>query len=265
MEPIIPWYVATIILVTAVTLTFWLYRLVAHGIDNAALEPRTRSRFRLTTAVFLAGWLGLALFLAPSTPAVDVAGRPVVPATFLFFGVVTLGLAVGLLAFSSRWRAVIDAIPAHALISAQFYRIIGGLIFLPLYALGTMPRYFALPAGLGDLTVALLAPWVALAVQRRARGARQLALGWNVFGFLDLVTAVGLGTGLLLPLLQPGNGPGPASAAMTFFPLALIPTFAVPLGFILHIYSIRRTLRGEATNDPLRGPVPQSESLASLG
>jgi hypothetical protein len=32
---------------------------------------------------------------------------------------------------------------------------------------------------------------------------------------------------------------------MTFFPLVLIPTFAVPVGFILHIYSIRKTLKGE--------------------
>jgi hypothetical protein len=82
-----------------------------------------------------------------------------------------------------------------------------------------------------------------------------------VFGFIDLATAVGLGTGWLMALLQPGQGPIPASAAMTFFPLVLIPTFAVPLGFILHIYSIRRTLKGEATDRlPSRVRMAMGES-----
>jgi hypothetical protein len=60
-----------------------------------------------------------------------------------------------------------------------------------------------------------------------------------------LLAAVGLGTGYLLVVLRPGIE-APPTAAMTFFPLVLIPTFAVPLGIILHIYSIRRTLRSEA-------------------
>jgi hypothetical protein len=137
----------------------------------------------------------------------------------------------------------VDAVPADALISTQVYRVIGGVLFLPLYASGILPGYFALPAGWGDLVVGLLALFVALAVRRKLGGARPLALRWNVFGFLDLVAAVGLGTGRLVPLLAPTLGTVSPVATMTFFPLVLIPTFAVPLGFILHIYSIRRTLR----------------------
>jgi hypothetical protein len=148
------------------------------------------------------------------------------------------------LAFSPTWRRVADAIPAESLISVQIFRLIGG-IFLPLYAIGSLPRQFALPAGWGDVAVGLLAPLVALAVRNQARGARPLALGWNLFGFVDLLVAVGMGTGYLLLAVQPGLHVPPSAPAMTFFPLVLIPTFAVPLGFILHIYSIRRTLRGE--------------------
>jgi hypothetical protein len=52
---------------------------------------------------------------------------------------------------------------------------------------------------------------------------------WQVLGIADLVAAVGLGTtaGLLSPH-------GPSMAAMTVLPLSLIPTFLVPLFFILH-------------------------------
>jgi hypothetical protein len=80
-------------------------------------------------------------------------------------------------------------------------------------------------------------------------------LGWNIFGFLDLLAAVGLGTGYLIAVLRPGIEAPPAAAAMTFFPLVLIPTFAVPLGIILHIYSIRRTLRSEAVVQRRSGGV----------
>ena len=246
MQSVIPWYVTPIVLGMVITLAFWLHRLVVRAAESADLAPGARSRIRRGTALFLGGWLALALALARSSPTVDVAGNGVVPVSLLLFAGVSLGVAIGLIAFSPPWRKVVDAIPSDALISVQVYRLIGG-IFLPLYAIGSLPGHFALPAGWGDLAVGLLAPFVALAVRRQSRGARPLALGWNVFGFLDLLAAVGLGTGYLIMTLQPDLTAPPGAAAMTFFPLVLIPTFAVPLGFILHIYSIRRTLRAERT------------------
>jgi hypothetical protein len=245
MHPIVPWYATPVVLIVAVTIALWLYHLIATASNAADLAPETRARVRRLSGLFLGSWLGLAFVLAPSTPAVDAAGRGLVPTTFLFFGGITLTLAIGLLAWSPTWRKVVDAIPADRLISAQVYRAIGAALFLPLYAMGSLPGYFALPAGWGDLAVALMAPFVALAVRRQAAGARPLALGWNLFGFVDLVVAVGLGTGWLVNLLGTGGGPVSTASAMTFYPLVLIPTFAVPLGFILHIYSIRRTVSGE--------------------
>jgi hypothetical protein len=236
-----PGYVAPIVVLVSVALAVWLYRLIAVATRSVGL--RHGARVRGATALFLGLWLTLAFLLAPSTPPLDAAGRGILPTTFLFFGGISLAIAVGLLVLSPTWRRVVDAVPADALISTQVYRVIGAVLFLPLYASGILPGYFALPAGWGDLAVGLLALFVALAVRRGLGGARLLALLWNVFGFLDLVVAVGLGTGKLVPLLAPTLGTASPVAAMTFFPLVLIPTFAVPLGFILHIYSIRRTLR----------------------
>jgi hypothetical protein len=254
MSPVIPWYVAPIVLSMVVALAFWLYRLVARALESASLPPETAARVRRNTGLALGGWLLLALVVAGSSPTLDAAGNGVVPISFPVFALVSLGAALGLLAFSPPWRRVVDAIPAESLISVQIYRLIG-VIFLPLYALGSLPRHFAFPAGLGDLAVGLLAPLVALAVRNQVRGARSLALGWNLFGFLDLLVAVGMGTGYLLLALQPGLPAPPTAAAMTFFPLVLIPTFAVPLGFILHIYSIRRMLRGERRAEGRRAPA----------
>jgi len=241
MQPVIPWYVAPTVLGMVVALAFWLYRLVARAGEAAGLPTETGAQVRRISGIALGGWLLIALVVARSSPAVDAAGNGVVPISFPLFAFVSLGAALGLLAFSPTWRRVVDAIPAESLISVQIYRLIGA-IFILLYTIGSLPRHFALPAGLGDVVVGLLAPLVALAVRNQIRGARPLALGWNLFGFADLLVAVGLGTGYLVVVLQSGLHAPPGVPAMTFFPLVLIPTFAVPLGFILHIYSIRRTL-----------------------
>jgi hypothetical protein len=258
MQPVIPWYVTPLVLGMVVTLAFWLYRLIARAAESASLPPGTAARVRRNTGLALGGWLLLALVLAGSGPALDAAGNGAVPVSFPFFALISLGVALGLLAFSPTWRRVVDAVPAESLISVQIFRVIGA-IFLPLYAIGSLPRHFALPAGLGDIAVGLLAPLVALAVRNQVRGSRPLALGWNLLGFADLVVAVGMGTGYLLLALQPDLHAPPTAAAMTFFPLVLIPTFAVPLGFILHTYSIRRTLRGERRWEGGRAPaIPQA-------
>ena len=261
MQPVIPWYVTPIVLGMVVALAFWLYRLIARAVESASLPSETAARVRRNTGLALGGWLLLALVLAGSSPSLDAAGNGVVPVSFPLFALISLGVALGLLAFSPDWRRVVDAIPAESLISVQIFRLIGG-IFLPLYAIGSLPRHFALPAGLGDIGVGLLAPLVALAVRNQVPGARPLALGWNLFGLLDLLVAVGMGTGYLLLALQPGVHAPPTAAAMTFYPLVLIPTFAVPLGFILHIYSIRRTLRSERGWEGRRAPASPQASGA---
>lgn len=254
MQPVIPSYVAPIVLAMVVVLAYWLSRLVYRAAEAAELDPATRRRVRLGAGLFLGGWLFLALLLARSTPATDAAGNGIVPLSFPLFLGGSLIVAIGLLAFSPTWRRVVDAVPAESLISVQIYRLIGG-IFLPLYAIGSLPRHFALPSAYGDIAVGLAAPFVALAVSKRFRSSRGLALGWNIFGLLDLLTAVGLGTGYLLVVLRPGIEAPPTAAAMTFFPLVLIPTFAVPVGIILHIYSIRRALRSGAVEQRRRGTV----------
>jgi hypothetical protein len=126
----IPGYIAPIIVLVTVALAVWLYRLIA--VATRSLGLNHRSRVRWATALFLGVWLALAFLLAPSTPPLDAAGRGILPTTFLFFGGISLVIAIGLLVFSPTWRRVVDAIPADALIAPQVYRAIGGVVFLPL-------------------------------------------------------------------------------------------------------------------------------------
>ncbi|QIQ06043.1 hypothetical protein [Streptomyces liangshanensis] len=121
----------------------------------------------------------------------------------------------------------------HRLEWPHAFRVVG-VVFLIMMALGRLPALFALPAGLGDIATGIAAPFVA---RRLARGTgHRLAVRFNLFGMLDLVTA------LTLALLMGAHviNVTPSARAITEAPIALIPTAAVPLLLTLHITSLRR-------------------------
>ena len=110
-----------------------------------------------------------------------------------------------------------------------------GAVFLILMALGQMPALWAIPAGIGDVLVGAAAFSVARHLES-PRGRRR-AIIFNLLGMTDLIVAVFLGV---------TTNPGPAqifhttptSVLITKFPLALVPTFLVPLAFTIHVVSL---------------------------
>ena len=149
--------------------------------------------------------------------------------------VVLLVLAVCLVASKSLRRLLTNQ---KHLIRLNVWRL-EGLVFLLLMALGQMPALWALPAGIGDVIVGSTAFWVAS--QLDAPGGRRRAIMFNLFGVADLLVAIGLGV---------TTNPGPAqlfhttptSELVTRFPLVLVPTFLVPLAFMLHMVSLWQLL-----------------------
>jgi hypothetical protein len=146
----------------------------------------------------------------------------------------------------------------------QLFRAIG-VVFLILLAQGQLPAHFALPAGWGDVAIGITAPLLALALVRRVRGAVPLAFSWNVLGLLDLVVAVGMGTGFLTPFLVPELGPRvPSVAGMGVFPLIVVPTFAVPLFVLLHLLALWRLRRPVRLGSGRTGAEDGELSLQAL-
>ena len=241
----IPWYVTPIVLAVNLFLLIFLSRVVAKASHAAGLDPGTARRVVLFTSLGLTAWFiaawAVSLMRAPAPSPTSLG----VPLSFpLFMGG---AIAVSLVALARpAWRRTADAVPLSTLVGIQLFRVIGAM-FLVLYAAGTLPARFALTAGWGDIAVGLTAPLVALALLRKMPGSRLLAAGFNILGLIDLVIAVGLGTGLLVRLLDPGSALAPATA-MQVFPLAIIPTFAVPLAMVLHLYSLRAVLSKRPEN-----------------
>ena len=79
-------------------------------------------------------------------------------------------------------------------------------------------------------------------VYRESRGWRAALVAWNVFGLLDLVTAVTLGV-----LSSPGPlrrlFAEPGSGEVSTLPWLLIPGYLVPLLMVTHGVIFRRALR----------------------
>lgn len=229
----IPTIVVRVTIYGAIVIGLWL------ALSRTDFDSRTRLAIWLAIAVPYTAWLAVVWQLAIEgvfrTPP---AGVPRLP--FAIFIPVLVGLV--LLMRSKRVAAVLDVTPPSWLIGVQLYRIFGG-IFLVAWARGDVPGAFALPAGIGDMVVGLLALPVAFYLQSGARGGRTAAYAWNVLGLIDFAIAVSMGF-----LTAPGpfqvfalDQPNVLTSA---YPNVMIPAFGVPSSIILHglsLWQLRRT------------------------
>lgn len=135
------------------------------------------------------------------------------------------------LRFIPGWRARVTSLSPILLIAMNGWRFIG-LGFIMAAAEGLLPGGFAWPAGLGDIFMAVTAPWIAarVATDDRFRYGTTF-LVWNLIGIADFLDAVFWGS----LYAWPGHVPSVTTALMQRLPFALIPCFFVPLVALAHI------------------------------
>jgi hypothetical protein len=205
--------------VRSIILAFILFGLW-RGLAATNMPARLRDRRWLTTAIVLLVWQAIAWSLA-----VVGAFQPGSPTALLLTLAILLPLLIGLpLLLRSAWLGhVLDVTPPEWLIGLQVYRVFGSIWILGWIA-GVLPGVFALPAGIGDSLVGILAlPAAEMLGRNRAWG-----VAWNMLGILDLANAVTLGF---------------LTSAVSGYPLVLIPAFVVPLSILLHSVSLRQLRR----------------------
>ena len=208
--------------------------------ENVASELNDHhSSVRPVVTVALALWLGLVFLLGAQGRFVRPTNSPPMP---IFFG-----FAIPLVVFFAayfRWsafRAFVLGADLRLAAAVQARRF-AGLGFLSLYAHGVLPGLFAFPAGLGDIAIAVSAPWIVLGLIRHPSFAtsRRYVI-WNIMGIIDLVVAVSMVTicsGFLHRLT--GNV---TTSPMSQLPLVLIPAYFVPLFIMLHFTALSQARR----------------------
>lgn len=186
---------------------------------------------------------------APNTPGIAQGGMIVAPIVLLVAAVLTNIMR------SETIAAAIDAAPLWWLVSYQGYRVTG-LIFVKLGADGFLPGFFALPAGIGDMLTGVLAIGAAIALWRKSPWAQTFAYAVNIFGVADLVNAI---TMALLSIVA-----SDAASPLLMYPLPIVPTFGVPLAFIVHTLSLwqlhRRARASSDGNFLTRDPAFSAKS-----
>jgi hypothetical protein len=218
---------------------------LSRALSRADWPTGERARTVRAAAMLLFGWFGLTALLAWAGAFEGAADRlPTIP-----FGIL-VPIAVGWLLIwgSPTMSRIVDAVPQQWLIGLHMFRALGAT-FLFLYAAGSMPGLFALPAGIGDLAVVGLAPFVAWAYVRNPGANAGRVAAWNVLGIADFVVAIATGF---------ATGPSPLQLAafdtpntlITQLPLVLIPTFLVPLWTVLHIASLTKLRRARRRDVP---------------
>lgn len=213
------------VVVATVFVVLWRERTSARDAQVAAVSGAV-----LALWFFVATALAYRGFFQPR----DAESLPAVGVTF----VLVLSVLFVSVATSVSLRRLLTR--QANLIRLHLWRL-AGIVFLVLMARGQAPALWALPAGIGDILVAVTAPWVARDMDT-PRGRRR-AIIWNLLGMADLAAAVGLGI-----MTSPGATQVittvPTTEVMGHFPMALVPTFLVPLAFVLHVTSLWQLLGG---------------------
>jgi hypothetical protein len=122
-----------------------------------------------------------------------------------------------------RWIQELDV---RALVLLHVTRFVG-FYLIALYRKGILPYAFAVPAGVGDVAVAILALIVVFYPFSEVTRPRAIYI-WNVVGLIDILLVV-------FSAARLGLAGSPELYALTYLPLSLLPTFLVPLIIASHL------------------------------
>jgi len=192
-------------------------------------QAEVRAATQTDVAAFIGGTMGL--FNQPDVP----------PLTLGIFLLVPAGGFILAYAASPRLQHALDQIPLWLITIAHIWRFVG-LGFVIGALMHVLPPQFGYPEGIGDVMAAIFCVPLALAIRSNRRSPRlhTTFVVWNVYGLIDLVSAISMG-------ILYSNGPlgvlrsDLSTTLMVTFPVNLIPTFFVPLFILLHLLSIKRS------------------------
>jgi hypothetical protein len=231
-----------IVMDSIVAFTAWL--IVARTLETMPnITHRTRRLWQGALALVLIGWFIVVCVLSAlefiSVIFANGAGIFIAAAAPVIAGILTYRL-------SATVRDIVDRIPHWQLLAIQVFRNMG-FAFLILLDLNLIPAEFALPAGLGDILVGMLAPIVTYMYLSKRQGATGLVILLHIMGLIDFASA--FGTAALT-----ANAGGFSALIVPY--MMLIPGFVVPIFAMMHLMSIRKLI-AEAR------PLSHNQVLAS--
>ncbi len=95
---------------------------------------------------------------------------------------------------STKIQRAVNQIQLWHITIAHAWRFVG-IYFLAGAIVGFLPPQFGVPEGLGDIITAIFSLPLAFAIRKNNRSPRLRTafIAWNVFGIIDLISAISLG------------------------------------------------------------------------
>lgn len=174
-------------------------------------------------------WLALACAIGATGRMAQL--RPPLPQ------VVILALTAALIWAGVKHRGFhdwLEQVSLRGVVAFHLTRFVG-FAFLATYARNELPFEFAVPAGWGDIIVAVGALAIVL-FQPRPESRPPVLMLWNVVGFADIVGAV-------LSAARLALRDASSMAPLLEFPMSLVPTFIVPIVVASHVLVFWRISR----------------------
>ena len=230
----VPGYLTPFLLTGMITIVAAVLYGVRRALRRAAWAEHDQAKAFWSVSLLLVGWFLLAVVSSVASWYQPASGS----APTIQYGLL-IPIIAGVVLFRTApvLRRTLSVIPDSWLVGVQLYRALG-VVFLLLYAGRHLSGLFALPAGIGDASVGILAPFVAAGLARSSEGFERRVRLWNYLGIADLVIAVTLGFLTAPSPLQMAAFDRP-SGLIGIFPLSLIPVFAVPLSILFHFASLQ--------------------------
>jgi len=201
-------------------------RIPLENTKNGLRDNHMARRVILTVSL----WFAVVLYLSLIGFYHETIGQP--PVNIIISLIIPISLFALFYGTSQNFKAFVLNLDASLVVGFHALRTVG-FSFLVLANIGSLPWFFALPAGLGDIAVALSAPVMSYSLWKNSAFITSHRFYiWNMFGLVDFIIA--LSSGALSTVL----GISVVGAPMTYMsvlPLVMIPVFAVPLFTITHI------------------------------
>lgn len=202
------------------------------SLTRSATSPGAKRKWTAMVVIWLFAWFTARMILGHSR--IIAPGQLIPLSFFVLYATVALALA-----FSPIFRQAALSIPQNELIGLHLVRVAGS-VFLVLLDMRLLPAQFALPAGYGDILVAVTAPLALYALNKNRSFGRGLAIAWNFLGILDFAVALVTGTLFIGPYVRQLARAGYPFAYLDY--VLMIPGFAVPLLMLTHMASLRGLL-----------------------
>jgi hypothetical protein len=147
-------------------------------------------------------------------------------------------VAVVVLGFSKSTEEILTHVPPDNLIRLQSFRIFVELMLWALFIENLLPVQMTFEGRNFEILAGLTAPAIAL-LMLRGKISRAAVVVWNVVSLGLLVNIVSIA---LLSTPSPWRVfmNEPANFIVTYFPIAFLPGFLVPLAYYLHVFSLKQ-------------------------